>query len=114
MHKVIATAAFGMGVDITDIRQIIHWGLPATHEEYAQETGRCGRDGSPAIAIAYEGNRAKNASTFIKVYENNVSQCRRRLLFSSFIMYSEQDIKTFGCMCCDVCGKSCHCDVCLS
>ena len=57
LRLVIATTAFGMGVDIPDIRQIIHWGLPATLEEYVQETGRCGRDGSHSVAIAYKGNR---------------------------------------------------------
>ena len=35
----IATSAFRLGVDIPDIRRIIHWGLPSTKEEYVQETG---------------------------------------------------------------------------
>ena len=44
-----------MGIDIPDIRQVIHWGLPSNKEEYVQETGRCGRDGEPAQAILYQG-----------------------------------------------------------
>ena len=42
LRLVITTTAFGMGIDCPDIRQIIHWGLPSTLEEYVQETGRCG------------------------------------------------------------------------
>ena len=112
LRIVIATTAFGMGVDIPDIRQIIHWGLPATLEEYIQEAGRSGRDGSHSVAIAYEGNRAKNASSLVKEYEANSSLCRRRLLFRGFLMFSEEDIKAVGCMCCDVCGKLCQCSEC--
>ena len=52
---VIATTAFGMGVDCPNIRRIIHWGLPKTLEEYVQETGRSGRDGENAVAILYRG-----------------------------------------------------------
>ena len=70
---VLATTAFGMGVDISDIQQIIHWGLPSTLKEYVQETGRCGRDGRYSVAIAYKGNQAKNASFLVKEYESNTT-----------------------------------------
>jgi len=72
---IIATTAFGMGIDCPDIRRIFHWGLPSTLEEYVQESGRSGRDGQLSTAVLYPG-KGKHASTKVKAYVSNSSTCR--------------------------------------
>ena len=112
LRIVIATIAFGMGVDTPNIRYVVHWGPPEDIEQYLQATGRAGRDGEVAHAVLLFGKGMKRHvdESMIKYCENN-TVCRRRALFDDFDT-CKCSPRTRGCMCCDLCSVSCVCGNC--
>jgi ATP-dependent DNA helicase RecQ len=57
VDRIICTSAFGMGLDVPNVRLVVHWQHPLSVEDYLQEFGRAGRDGQPSVAVLLHTSR---------------------------------------------------------
>lgn len=104
----VATIAFGMGVDCKQVHRTIHFGPAKNVEAYMQESGRAGRDGKQSIAyLLYQSLQLIHVEKDIKKYIKTKS-CRREFLMSFFdVHHSTKDPLH---LCCDNCSLECKCD----
>lgn len=93
----VATIAFGMGIDKANIRFVVHWDCPNNPESYYQETGRSGRDGAPAEALLLVAQQDTRNTHPLKDYIQE-KQCRRHWLLNYF-----GESSPFFCGNCDLC-----------
>lgn len=110
------TVAFGVGIDVPTVERVIHIGVPYTMEEFFQETGRAGRNGSQAISTvyfnSYDISKGKRALEAIMRQYVTANSCRREIILRHF--GASVASECCGHKCCDNCKRMCKCSNCCT
>ena len=113
LRVLVATVAFGMGIEIRDVRSVIMWGPPKDLSTFWQEVGRAGRDGAPAEAIVYLYPHAVNprfiAEDMCELCQSYGDECIHKHVLRRFSLCKETDIELDaiggGARCCSTCDE---------
>ena len=105
---VFASTALGMGVNIKDIRMVVHYGPPMHMVDFVQEMGRAGRDLQPAKAVLiYHGGHLRKYDKVIKKYARSEDTCLRQIILNEFDETESDLINSHNC--CTICHQKCQC-----
>lgn len=130
IRLIVCTVAFGMGIEIADVRHVVHWGKLSSLTNYWQQVGRCGRDGLPATGTWYTTSIAGSGSDRdVLVSLRDGKSCLRKVILNGFRLATssmqQQELQSLDqrciaarscdrcscaqCTCCAFCRRQCQC-----
>ncbi len=107
---IIATTALGMGVNMRDVSTVVFFGVPHSLQDFVQQVGRAGRNGSAANAILYTTPYSKGKSTKLMKSVINSKGCLRQAVLDPFLANNAEIDPVMPLhFCCSNCAKICKC-----